>query len=180
MSWSENMSKNQEFIINRDMMPGNDCFGCGLENPDSMGVKLFDRTDGIEGLMGSFKAPEHATAFPNIVHPGAFFTGMVCLSVWTPYRLRSDTKAVWFLTDSKLSFCKAAMLHDEHQLRSSFVEEKGQWDPLTIGVEALDQGGDTLITGQFTIHPFPPELAMEIAGVTEIPESWQKFLDHKC
>lgn len=169
-----------DFIINRDLMPGNDCFGCGLENPDSMGVKLFDRTDGVEGLQGTFKAPKHATAFPNIVHPGAFFTGMVCLSVWTPYRLRPDTKAVWFLTDSKLSFCKAAMLHDEHQLRSSIALETGQWDSLTVAVEALDQVGDVLITGEFKIHPFAPDLAMEIAGVDEIPESWQKFLDHKC
>ena len=173
------MLNNQDFIINREMMPDNDCFGCGLDNPDSMGVRLYDREDGIEGLQGLFKAPEYATAFPNIVHPGAFFTGMVCLSVWTPYRLRTETKAVWFLTDSKLSFQKAAMLKDEHILRSSIVSEKGQWDPLTIGVEALDQQGDVLITGEFTIHPFSPELAMDIAGVSEIPENWQNFLNHK-
>lgn len=173
------MPKDTDLVLNRDLMPGNDCFGCGLENPDSMGVKLTDRTDGVEGLQGTFTAPEHATAFPNIVHPGAFFTSMVCLSVWTPYRLRPDTKAVWFLTDSKLSFCKAAMLKDEHQLRSSIVLETGQWDPLTIAVEALDQGGDVLITGAFTIHPFAPDLAMDIAGVDQLPESWQNFLEHK-
>jgi len=171
---------NKDFIINRDMMPGNDCYGCGLENPDGMCVKLFDREDGIEGLQGTFKAPGYATAFPNIVHPGAFFTSMVCLSVWTPYRLRPDTKAVWFLTGSNLSFCKAAMLHDEHQLRSSFAQENEQWDPLKIAIEALDKHGDLLITGEFEIHPFPPEMAMEIAGVDKIPENWQNFLDHKC
>lgn len=169
----------EDFIINRDLMPGNDCYGCGLENPDSMGVKLTDRTDGVEGLQGSFKAPEYATAFPNIVHPGAFFTGMVCLSVWTAYRLRAETQAVWFLTDSRLSFCKAAMLRDEHQLRSAIVREQDTWDPMGIAVEALDEVGDVLITGEFTIHPFAPELAMEIAGVDSIPENWQHFLNHK-
>ena len=173
------MPNNQDFIINREMMPDNDCFGCGLDNPDSMGVRLFDRKDGVEGLQGLFKAPKHATAFPNIVHPGAFFTGMVCLSVWTPYRLRNETKAVWFLTDSQLSFRKAAKLEDEHILRSKIVKENGQWDPLTISVEALDKQGDILITGEFTIHPFSPELAMDIAGVSEIPKNWQDFLDHK-
>ncbi len=168
-----------DFIINRDLMPGNDCYGCGLENPDSMGIKLTDRTDGVEGLQGRFKAPEYATAFPNIVHPGAFFTGMVCLSVWTAYRLRAETKAVWFLTDSRLSFRKAAMLREEHQLRSAFAQEGDAWDPLRIAIEALDHGGDVLIAGEFQIHPFPPELAMEIAGVDSLPENWQQFLHHK-
>lgn len=170
------MPKNKEFIINRDMMPGNDCFGCGLENPDSMGIKLFDRTDGTEGLEGIFKAPENATAFPNIVHPGAFFTGMVCLSVWTPYRLRPNTKAVWFLTDSKLSFCKAAKLQEEHLLLSSFIDEIDPWDPLSISVEAIDKDGDILISGEFKIHPFSAKDAMDIAGVSEVPANWKTFL----
>ncbi len=173
------MSEQKDFIINRDLMPGNDCFGCGLENPDSMGVKLRDRTDGIEGLIGQFKAPEHALAFPNIVHPGAFFTSMVCLSVWTPYRLRKKTKAIWFLTDSQLAFRKAAMLKDQHSLRSHIIKETAQWQPLVIGVEALDNDGDILIEGEFTIHPFSPELAMEIAGVDKMPDNWQYFLDQK-
>ncbi len=173
------MSTQHDFIINKDLMPGNDCFGCGLENPDSMGLKLVQRTDGVEGLEGTFKAPAHALAFPNIVHPGAFFTSLVCLSVWTPYYLRKQTKAVWFLTDSQLAFRKAAMLKDEQMVRSHIVKETAQWDPLTIGVEALDKTGDLLIEGEFIIHPFAPELAMEIAGVDKMPDNWQYMLDHK-
>lgn len=166
-------------IINQQMMKNNDCFGCGLENPNSMGIKLYEREDGIEGLEGHFIAPEHATAFPNIVHPGAFFTSLVCLSVWTPYRLRSETKAVWFLIDSQLSFCKAAYLQDKHILKSSIVEEQGPWKPMTIKVEAIDKIGDLLISGEFTIHPFSPEQAMDIAGIDSLPESWHHFLSEK-
>lgn len=169
-------SKKDNFIINQEMMPGNDCFGCGLENPESMGVKLYDRSDGTEGLQGIFRANKNATAFPNIVHPGAFFTTMVCLSVWTPYRLRQQTKAVWFLIDSQLSFHKAAKLRDEHTLYSFFADEKHQWDPVTIGVEALNKEQDVLISGQFKIHPFSPDLAMEIAGIDKMPHNWEQFL----
>ena len=173
------MSRLDQPVINSDMMPENDCFGCGLDNPQSMGVKLYDRTDDVEGLYGEFTAPQHATAFPNIVHPGAFFTSMVCLSVWTPYRLRPETKAVWFLVDSQLSFCKAAKLKERHILKSSIAIETDQWDPLTIAVEAIDHEDDRLIFGEFKIHPFPPDQAMEIAGVTELPPSWQSFLQSK-
>lgn len=173
------MTANHSFVINRDLMPNNDCFGCGLENPQSMGIQLYDREDGVEGLKGTFTSPQHATAFPNLVHPGAFFTSLVCLSVWTPYRLRCQTKAVWFLTDSQLSFCKAAMLTEQHQLISHFAEEHDQWDPVTIGVQATDNSGDTLVIGEFQLHPFTPEQAMEIAGVSELPESWKTLLDSK-
>ncbi len=163
-------------VINRDMMPGNDCFGCGLENPHSMGIQLRERSDGIEGLYSPFKAPAHALAFPNLVHPGAFFTALTCLSVWTPYRLRPEPKAVWFLTASQLNFHKAAQLGDEHLLRSRIVTEDGLWQPMRIGVEALDTVGDVLLSGEFSIHPFAPESAMQIAGVDTLPAAWAAFL----
>jgi hypothetical protein len=173
------MAHNNTFVINRELMQDNDCYGCGLENPHSMGIKLYDRDDGVEGLFGTFNAPEHATAFPNLVHPGAFFTSLVCLSVWTPYRLRSATKAVWFLVDTQLSFRKAAHLKQQHYLKSRFVDEGSQWQPISIAVEATDKVGDTLAKGVFQLHPFSPRDAMEIAGISELPAAWSKFLETK-
>jgi hypothetical protein len=57
--------------LNRDLLANNTCFGCGLENANSLQLEIRRDPASATQLVGRFMPAEHMAGFPNITHGGA-------------------------------------------------------------------------------------------------------------
>lgn len=69
-----------EQILNRDLLPNNQCFGCGLENPAGLRIEVIRDPGSAVTLRAHFLPSPGVAGFPGITHGGAIYTALDCLS----------------------------------------------------------------------------------------------------
>ena len=139
--------------INIRLLPGNDCFGCGHDNPAGLKIEIFRDPENAARLIGVFQARAHMNGFPNITHGGAIYTALDCLASWTPTLLRSATKAAWVLRSSEMRYRLPAHTGMSVSLAAWIVEETTPWKPLVVQAQARNPEGKILSEGRFKMVP---------------------------
>jgi acyl-coenzyme A thioesterase PaaI-like protein len=163
-------------ILNRDLLPGNVCYGCGHENPDGLKIEIRRDADDEQRLVASFEPPEYMIGFPGITHGGALYTAMDCLAAWTPMVLRPATKAIWILREGSIKYMRPASQGKSLALSASIEAEGERWEPIVVRTEARDRDRNLLATGTFKVVPLSPEKFKKVAGLSSIPPNWSEFL----
>jgi acyl-CoA thioesterase FadM len=162
--------------VNRDLLPGSTCFGCGPDNPHGLHVEIARDDDDPDRLIGTFTPQGHMTGFPGITHGGAIYTALDCMAAWTPMVLRRQTKALWILRSAAITYHRPAHQGRPLLLASWIEEEGGDWEPLTVHSEARGEDGRLLTEGSFKVIPLQPDRFRKIAGIDRLPDNWSALL----
>ncbi|MEO2054953.1 MAG: PaaI family thioesterase [Nitrospira sp.] len=163
-------------IINKDLLPGNDCFGCGHDNAAGLKIEVFRDPENSNQLLGRFQTSRKTIGFPGITHGGAIYTAMDCLASWVPTILRSEIKAAWVLRSANIKYLRPAREGIQISLSGSIVQEGKKGKPLVVQIRACNAKGDRLAEGQFKVVPLSMERFKEIAGIDQLPENWKVLL----
>ncbi len=166
----------QKIIINRDLFPGNVCFGCGADNPQGLHIEIFQGEENKDRLLGIFKPTPHMIGFPGITHGGVIYSALDCLGAWVPTILRKATKAIWILRSASMTYHKAAPESADLHLMGMIEQAGKEWEAITVHTEARNSKGDLLAEGKFKVIPLPVEKFKKVAGIEKLPENWEKLL----
>jgi len=162
--------------LNTIVLPGNDCFGCGHDNPGGLKIEVFRDPENGERLIGTFRSAAHMNGFPNITHGGAIYTALDCLASWTPTVLRPAVKAAGVLRSAEMRYRLPLHTGMCVSLAAWITEETKPWKPVVVQAEARDAEGKLLTAGQFKMAPLSPERLREVAGIDRLPENWRRLL----
>ena len=165
-----------ESLLNKKLLPGNVCFGCGHENPD--GLRIAVKRDPMDSrrLIGTFEPQEHMIGFPAVTHGGAIYTAMDCMSTWSGMALRR-TKAMWLLRSATVKYHRPAFQNNPISLSAMIEEEGEEWEAIWVRVEARNPEGALVAEGRFKVIPVPPEQFKSIVRAPDLPENWMGWLD---
>jgi acyl-coenzyme A thioesterase PaaI-like protein len=163
-------------ILNHTLLPGNSCFGCGVENPGGLAVEIFDDPDGERVLRARFTPTETMVGFPGIVHGGVIFTAMDCLSTWVATLLGPNRGAAWVLRSATAVYHYPAPSGEPLELLGRVREQGELWEPVVVATEARRTDGELCVQGEFKVVPLTHERLVEIAGLDQLPENWRRFL----
>jgi len=164
-------------ILNREILPESDCYGCGLANPHGLHVEIVRDDEKNDQLRATLQPGEHTTGFPGITHGGVIYTAMDCLAAWVPRMLRSDIKAIWILRSATVKYHKAAKQGERLSFTGKIASEGKQWQPVEVRTEARNPAGELLTEGTFKVVPLTPDRFKEVAGIDEMPEQWRGMLE---
>ncbi len=163
-------------IVNQDMLPHNNCFGCGIENLQGLHIEIIRDEENQNSLKGIFYPPNYMTGFPGITHGGVIYTALDCLAAWVPTTLREETKAIWILRSASITYHKAAREGESLHLMGVIEQEGQAWEPMLVRTEARNAQGELLTEGKFKVIPLPVEKFKKVAGIETLPENWSKLL----
>lgn len=163
-------------VLNRELLPHNTCFGCGLENPHGLHIEVSRDSGGAERLQARFDPTPGMAGFPTIVHGGAIFTALDCLSTWVSTLLGPNREAAWVLRSANAVYHNPARVGEPLALSGWVDEQGGRWDPLIVRAEARRGDGALCVEGEFKVVPLTPDRLIEIAGMDELPVNWRTFL----
>ena len=163
-------------LLNRAVLPGNACFGCGPENPEGLRITVFRDPGDPERILGEFDPRDHMTGFPGITHGGAIYTALDCMATWCGMVLRK-TKAMWILRSATMKYHRPAFRGRPISLSASIErEEDDEWKAIEVRAEARDPAGNLLAEGRFKVIPVPPGKFREMTGIDELPGNWVRWL----
>ena len=165
-----------EPILNRDLLPHNDCFGCGLENAAGLRIEV-RRDPSLPGtLRGRFTPTAGMAGFPGITHGGAIYTALDCLSTWVATVLGPNRGAGWLLRSATAIYHKPAPTGQALTLTGTIRHQAGAWDPVVVHTEARRADGELCVEVEFKVVPLSREKLTAVAGIPELPANWQTFL----
>src|SRR5512143_1343187 len=159
-----------EPILNRDLLPHNTCFGCGLENPAGLRIEVTGDPGADRTLRARFTPTDAMCGIPGITHGGAIYTALDCLSTWVATLLGPNRGAAWVLRSAAAVYHKPALGGEPLELAGRIEAQGGRWDPLTVRVEARRADGTLCVDGEFRVVPLSSEKLLAIAGIERLPE----------
>jgi len=163
-------------ILNRDLLPRNTCFGCGLDNPSGLRI-VVSADPAREGVLrAKFMPLESMTGFPGITHGGVIYTALDCLSTWVATLLGPNRGAGWILRSATTTYRNPAPAGQPLILEGSIKHQAGAWEPVVVRTEARRQDGEVCVEAEFKVVPLSPEKLSGIAGLRELPANWRAFL----
>lgn len=163
-------------VVNRSLLTGNSCFGCGLHNHAGLRIEILQDRRNAEILCGRFVPTAEMTGFPGIVHGGAIFTALDCLSTWVAMLLGPNPEAAWVLRSANAVYHRPASADEPLSLVGRITDRGGSWDPLTVRTEARRSDGLVCVDGDFKVVPLSADKLADIAGLETLPENWLAFL----
>jgi acyl-CoA thioesterase FadM len=163
-------------VLNRLHLAANTCFGCGLENPAGLRIEVFRNPAGGDGLQARFTPTGAMAGFPGIVHGGAIFTALDCLSTWVSILLGPNRGAAWVLRSATTVYHRPAPVGEPLTLKGWIKEQGGSWDPLIVQTEARRVDGSLCVEGELKVVPLSAEKLTDIAEIGQLPENWRAFL----
>ena len=165
-----------ESILNRDLLPDNRCFGCGLHNASGLHIEVVSDPQAEGALRARFNPTSEMTGFPGLTHGGAIFTALDCLSTWVATLHGPNRGAAWVLRSANVTYLKPAPAAETLVLSGRIKEQAGEWEPLLVQAEARRADGMICVQGAFKVAPLSAEKFTEIAGIERMPENWRAFL----
>ena len=162
-------------MVNQDLLPHNTCFGCGHDNAGGLRIEVFD--PGAEKVLNArFTPSDEMVGFPGIVHGGAIYTALDCLSTWVATLLGPNRGAAWILRSANTTYHNPARAGEALELRGWVTMEIGKWDPLTVHTEARRADDAVCAEAEFKVVPLATKKLLSIAGIDELPDNWRYFL----
>jgi acyl-coenzyme A thioesterase PaaI-like protein len=163
----------EEEILNRDLMPGNVCWGCGEDNSRGLHAEFRRDPERSDRLLGTFRPHAEMVGFPGITHGGAIYTALDCLATWVATVLRSELRALWVLRRATMTYHRPARQGRPLSLSGWILSEEKAGAPIVVHTEAKDEEGQLLAEGDFKVVPLSSERFREVAGVEELPDHWR-------
>ena len=158
---------NEEFLS-----PGNTCFGCGLDNPEGLQIKIFRDGDRDDRLVGAFTPRPSMTGFPRIIHGGVQFTALDCMAGWCTFILRARGQKVVPLTKAAtMRYLKPVREGARISLEAQIVREG---PPLFIQAAILDETGAHLTQADFEYVMLPQEKFKKAVGIEVMPDNYRR------
>jgi len=165
-----------DHLLNVELLDHNECFGCGHENPRGLHIQVHRSDPQSSQLRGAFYPDDSVCGFPGITHGGALFTAMDCMASWTARMMRSEN-AIWILRSADISFQQPALSGNAVELRAELTEQGGNWEAVTVRVQAVDTEGTLLTEATFKEVPITTERFLAITGAETLPENWRRFIN---
>ena len=163
-------------ILNRDLLPHNECFGCGLENPSGLQIEITRDPTSERTLRGRFTPSPGMVGFPGITHGGAIYTALDCLSTWVSTVLGPNRRAGWLLRSATTTYHRPAPTGEPLTLIGSIKQQAGPWEPVVVHTEARRADGELCVEAEFKVVPLSTEKLTAVAGIPELPANWRAFL----
>lgn len=165
-----------EQILNRDLLPHNHCFGCGLENAAGLRIEVTRDLESASTLRARFTPTMEMAGFPGITHGGVIYTALDCLSTWVSTLLGPNRSAAWILRSATTIYHKPAPAGQPLTLVGTIKQQAGAWDPLIVQTQARRSDGELCVEAEFKVVPLSVDKFKTIAGIPELPNNWQLFL----
>ena len=169
-------SVSMEQILNRDLLPNNQCFGCGLENPAGLRIEVTRDPASALSLRALFIPSPGVAGFPGITHGGAIYTALDCLSTWVSTLLGPNREAAWVLRAATTTYHKPAPPGQPLTLVGTIKHMAGAWDPLIVTTQARRSDGELCVEAEFKVVPLSLDKFKTVAGIPELPANWRFFL----
>ena len=161
--------------LNEELLKGNNCFGCGPDNPDGLRIRIFRDDARADRLVGVYAPRATAGGFPQIVHGGLQFTALDCMAGWAVFILRAPGKMIPLTKSATTRFLRPARLDSELALSAEIAREApGPRDPLLIHTELRDPAGALLSEIDFEYVILPQERFMKAVGLNAMPDSYRR------
>jgi len=154
--------------LNEQYLSGNRCFGCGLDNPEGLHIRIYRDGDRTDRLVGTYTPRETHGGFPQVTHGGVQFAALDCMAGWVTLILRSSGRLMPLTTKASIGYHRPARLGAELHLSAEIVHEG---PPLGIKCEIRDVAGQLLTDGDFEYVLVPEKKFCGIVGVQQLP-SW--------
>ena len=161
-------------ILNRALLPGNGCFGCGHENPQGLRIEIVHDEDEPDRLLGTLTPSPHMTGFPGVVHGGVIYSALDCLATWVTTVLRKD-KAFWVLRSASVKYHRAAHVGKPISLVGTLTFADRPGEAVTVHAEARNHAGELIAEGDFKQVPLTETRFLQIAGLDRVPENWRRL-----
>jgi acyl-coenzyme A thioesterase PaaI-like protein len=162
--------------LNEQFLPGNTCFGCGLDNPEGMRIRIYRDGDSDTALAGTFDPRATMGGFPQIVHGGLQFTALDCMAGWCALMLRGKHRPLMPLTkNASMRFLRPARLGAQLSLRARIVgEAAAPKDPIRIQTSIVDAEGNALSEADFDYVLLPEDRFKKAVGIDALPDSYAR------
>jgi acyl-coenzyme A thioesterase PaaI-like protein len=167
---------NPSSLLNRDLLPHNACFGCGLENPAGLHIEVRHDPDSQGTLRATFTPTAGMEGFPGITHGGVVYTALDCLSTWVATLLGPNREAGWLLRSATSTYHRPAPTGQPLTLVGTIRQQAGAWDPLVVHTEARLPDGKVCVEADFKVVPLSHGKLAAVAGLAELPANWKFFL----
>ena len=161
--------------LNEELLKGNNCFGCGPDNPDGLRIRIFRDPGNASRLVGSYRPRATQTGFPQIVHGGLQFTALDCMAAWTVLILRNPGRMMPITKSAATRYLAPATLGTELVLSSEVIRETASpREPLLIRGAIRDAAGVVLTEIDFEYLLLPQERFLKATGLEAMPDSYRR------
>ena len=161
--------------LNEEYLVGNTCFGCGLENPEGLQIRIYRDGDRDDRLVGRYvPRPTHA-GFPFIVHGGVQFTALDCMAGWMMFILRSPGQMMPLTTSASMRFVRPVLTHEPLDLEAQVTRAGASpRDPVLITTAVKSPKGEVLSSGEFEYVLLPVEKFLKAVGTASLPDTYRR------
>jgi len=161
--------------LNEELLQGNDCFGCGPENPEGLRIRVFRDGARTDRLVGRYEPRATAGGFPQIVHGGLQFTVLDCMAGWTVLVLRAPARMMPLTRGATTRYHRPARLGAALDLSAVVTREAASpRDPLAIHTEIRDADGTLLTEIDFEYVTLPQDRFLAAVGIAALPECYRR------
>ncbi|MBX7099381.1 MAG: PaaI family thioesterase [Myxococcaceae bacterium] len=158
--------------LNEEFLAGNQCFGCGLSNPEGLQIRILRDGERTDRLVGTFSPRVTMGGFPQIVHGGLQYTALDCMAGWCTFILRAQGQKVVPLTKgATLRYLRPVRLGAPLSLVARIV---GEGPPLSITSAIVDEAGVTCTEADFEYVMLPQEKFMRAVGLDRMPDTYRR------
>ncbi len=162
--------------LNRELLEGNTCFGCGHENHRGLRIEVVQDGETPSRLLGSFEPTEEMAGFPGVIHGGAIFTALDCLATWVATMSGGQAGKIWLLRSAETTYHRPGSTSDKLALSGEIVERAGNGSSLVVHAEARNSAGDLVVSAELREVSVTVDRFLKITGQAELPDNWAAFL----
>lgn len=161
--------------LNETLLQGNDCFGCGPDNPDGLRIRIFRDPENANRLVGTWRPRETQGGFPGIAHGGLQFTALDSMAGWAVFILRQPGRMMPLTRSAATRFFRPARVGAELALSAEVIREAASpRDALLIRGEIRGADGLVLTEIDFEYVLLPQERFMKTAGLDAMPDTYRR------
>lgn len=166
----------QDRFLNDELMPNGTCFGCGINNPHGLDIKIYRDQNDPDRILGRFEPTQDMTGFPGITHGGAVYAALDCMATWAAMLLSGGPPALWVLRSAAVTYHRPALQGGAIALSATIPERSGNWDAVTARIAARNAEEELLVNGDFKVIPLSTERFLKLVGLDELPEDWVRLM----
>ncbi|MCA9670185.1 MAG: hypothetical protein KC503_31540 [Myxococcales bacterium] len=166
--------------LNEVMLPGNTCFGCSLENPDGLQIRIYRDAQHDGRLVGHYAPRPTHGGFPGIVHGGVQFTVLDCMAGWQVIGLRAAERLIPLTRKADIKYRRPAPIGEPLRLTSQVIAARAApasskaLETLDIRTELCSDGGDVITIAEFQYITVREDTVLSMLGIDELPESYRR------
>ena len=161
--------------LNEQLLKGNNCFGCGPDNPDGLRIRIFRDPANASRLVGTWRTRETLGGFPQIVHGGLQFTALDCMAGWVMFVLRQPGRMMPLTKSAATQFLKPARLGIELALSAEVIRDaRSPLESCLIRGELRDPEGVLLTQVDFDYVLVQQGTFMKAVGLEAMPDTYRR------